>query len=130
MRSHSVLRWGRRLGLVGLTLAGAACASGGRGSVQPPAILIFSNESIDQAAVYAVVPGSEFRRIGTVIPGRTETLNVPSDMAIRGSLNIVARLLARSEVPQTGPVTIRPGERYQVRLTTDARSLSFLPADP
>jgi len=27
-------------------------------------------------------------------------------------------------------VTIRPGERYQVRLTTDARSLSFLPADP
>ena len=76
------------------------------------------------------MPGAEFRRIGTVIPGRTETLNIPSDMAIRGSLNIVARLLARNEVPQTGPVTIRPGERYQVRLTTDARSLSFLPAEP
>ena len=129
MRSHSVIRWGRRLALVGLTLAGAACASKGRGSVQPPATLVFSNESLDQAAVYVVVPGSEFRRIGTVIPGRTETLNIPSDMAIRGSLNIVARLLARNELPQTGPVTIVPGERYQVRLTSDARSLSFLPAD-
>ena len=128
MRSHSVLRWGRRLGLVGLTLAGAACASGGRGSVQPPAILIFSNESIDQAAVYAVVPGSEFRRIGTVIPGRTESLKIPSDMAIRGTLNFVARLIARGERPQTGPIFIHPGDRYEVRLTSDLRFLSFFPA--
>jgi len=128
MSSHSTGRRARRLGLVAATLVGTACASGGRGSGQPAATLVFSNESIDQAAVYVVAPGAEFRRIGTVIPGRTETLTVPSDLTIRGTLNIVARLLARNELPQTGPVTINPGDRYQVRLTTDARVLSFLPA--
>jgi hypothetical protein len=129
MSSRSVGRRGRRLGLVALTLASAACGSLGRGSGQPATTLIFSNESLDQAAVYVVAPGAEFRRIGTVIPGRTETLTIPADMAARaGSLNIVARLLARNELPQTGPVTIRPGDRYQVRLTPDAKVLSFLPA--
>ena len=131
MSRTSVSRWGRRVGLAaltGATLASTACGSAGRGSGQPPAVVIFSNESLDQAAVYVVAPGSEFRKIGTVIPGRTEALNIPGDLALRaGTLNIVARLLARNEVPQTGPVTIRPGERYQVRLTTDVRMLSFLP---
>ena len=93
------------------------------------ASLIFTNESLDQAAVYVIASGVEFRRIGTVIPGRTDTLTIPSDVVARaGTLNIVARLLARNEVPQTGPVTIRPGDLYQVRLTADARALSFLPA--
>src|SRR5215218_9529964 len=127
MSSHSVGRRARRLGFVALTLVGTACASGGRGSGQPLATLVFSNESLDQATVYVVAPGADFRRIGTVIPGRTETLTVPAEFTNRGTLNIVARLLARSDVPQTGPVTLRPGERYEVRLQGDGRVLSFLP---
>src|SRR5215218_11145188 len=115
MSSHSVGRRARRLGFVALTLVGTACASGGRGSGQPAATLVFSNESLDQAAVYVIAPGADFRRIGTVMPGRTETLTVPADLTNRGTLNIVARLLARNELPQTGPVTINPGDRYQVR---------------
>ena len=129
MSSRSVGRCGRRLGLVALMLASAACGSLGRGSGQPPARLIFTNESLDQASVYVIASGVEFRRIGTVIPGRTDTLTIPADVVARaGTLNIVARLLARNEVPQTGPVTIRAGDIYQVRLTADARALSFLPA--
>ena len=131
MRSGSVGRCGRRLGLGASILLSAACGSLGRGSgkPQPPASLIFTNESLDQAAVYVIASGVEFRRIGTVIPGRTDTLTIPSDVVARaGTLNIVARLLARNEVPQTGPVTIRAGDLYQVRLTADARVLSFLPA--
>ena len=129
MSSRSVARCGRRFALVSLMLAGTACGSVARGSGEPPAVLVFSNESLDQAAVYVVASGADFRRIGTVIPGRTETLSVPADVIARaGTVNIVARLLARNELPQTGPVTLRPGERYQVRLTTDARILSFLPA--
>ena len=100
-----------------------------RGSGEPPARIVFVNESIDQATVYAVAPGSEFRRIGTVIPGRSDTLTVPSDMVRRaGTLNIVARLLARSDMAQTGAVSMRPGELYEVRLAPNSRILSFLPA--
>ncbi|MDF2773365.1 MAG: hypothetical protein K0S86_2860, partial [Geminicoccaceae bacterium] len=91
-------------------------------------VIIFTNESLDQATVYVVAPGVDFRRLGTVIAGRTETLTVPQEFTLRGTVNIVARLLARSELPQTGSVSIRPGERYEVRLQFDAKLLSFLPA--
>lgn len=116
--------------LVGAVVAlGGACGPFNKGAGQPPTTIVFRNESIDQATVYVVAPGVEFRRIGTVIPGRTESLTVPTDMVARaGTLNIVARLLARPEVPQTGPVQLRAGERYEVRLSSDARILSFLPA--
>jgi len=109
--------------------AAAACGPLRRGPALAPAVIYFTNESLEQATVYLVGPGLDFRRIGTVFPGRTDTLTVPSDLATRGgSLNIVARLLARSELPQTGPISLRPGEQYQVRLPIDARLLSFLPA--
>ena len=120
----------RRFWPVALIMA-AACGSFARGSGEPETFLIFANESLDQATVYVVSPGVEFRRVGTVLAGRTDTLRVPRDLAARGgTLNIVARLLARPEVPQTGPVTILPGEMYQVRLSTDAKILSFLPTGP
>ena len=56
-------------------------------------------------------------------------LTVPAHLAQRGAtLNIVARLLARSERPQTGPILIHPGDTYEVRLTSDLLFLSFFPA--
>jgi hypothetical protein len=118
----------RRLTCTLTAVAAVACGPVRRGPAQPPAVIVFTNESLDQATVYVVAPGADFRRIGTVIPGRTEALTVPSEFANRGTVNIVARLLARSEVPQTGPVSLRPGERYEVKLLGDARILSFLPA--
>jgi len=109
MRSHSAARSGRRFGFVALTLASAACASAGHRSGQPAASLVFRNESPEHATVYVVAPGVERRRIGTVIPGQTETLTVPSDLAVRGaSLNVVAGLIARGERPQTLQQSRRP----------------------
>jgi hypothetical protein len=120
----------RRFAPVVLILAAvAACGPLRRGAGPPPAVIYFTNESLDQASVYLVGPGLDFRRIGTVFAGRTDTLTVPADLAARGAtLNIVARLLARSDVPQTGPVSIRPGEQYQARLPLNSRLISFLPA--
>ena len=114
----------------GVLLAVAAChrGFGGGGSGLEPALLFFTNESLDQANVYAVVPGVEARRIGTVMPGRTDTLSVPADLVQRGSLNIVARIFARSTVAQTGNVILQPGEEYTVKLPFDQKLLSFLPA--
>jgi hypothetical protein len=133
MNTCSLHRGLRRLAPVTLLIAAtAAAACGGvrRGPGPPPAVIYFTNESLDQASVYMVGPGLDFRRIGTVFAGRTDTLRVPADLAMRGgTLNIVARMLARSDLPQTGPISIRPGGQYQVRLPTSGRLLSFLPAD-
>jgi hypothetical protein len=110
------------------TVAGAACGPFHRGSGQPPALLYFTNESLDQADVYAALPGNQPIRIGTVLAGRTDTLTVPADMAARGgNVNILARLLARSTVPNSGPILIRPGDRLIVRLPVDQKMLVVLP---
>ena len=116
----------RRLAPAVLLAAAVGCGGLRRGN-PPPATIEFTNDALYQAAVYIVVPGAGARRIGTVFPGRTDTLLVPNDLSSRGVLvNIVARLI--DSAPQTGPVAIHPRGQYAVRLTTDSRILSFLPA--
>jgi hypothetical protein len=94
---RSISRSLRRLAPAVLIVA-AAVARGPlrRGAGQPPALLIFTNESLDQANVYAAAPGLGTRRIGTVMAGRTDMLAVPAELANRANLNIVARLPGRS----------------------------------
>jgi hypothetical protein len=112
--------------LIGLL---AACGSARRGSSVPPTDLLFTNESLYQADVYIVAQGLGTRRIGTVMSGRTATLRLPASVSTRGGVvNIVARLLARTGTVQTGPVSISPGERYEVRLPSGGAVMSFLPA--
>lgn len=103
----------------------------GAASTQAPALLYFTNESLDQADVFAVVSNGQAVRIGTVMPGRTDTLVVPRDIAARGSnVNVVARLFARSAAAQSGPVSIHPGDELQIRLPVDQKLLVVLPASP
>ena len=111
-----------------LAVLGAACGPL-RHNGPPPAQIIFVNESLDQADVYAISSSGAQTRIGTVMPGRTETLRVPPG-ALGGdySANIVARILANSRTPRTGPITLNPGDRMQVTLSADERILSALPA--
>ena len=106
----------------------AACGPFHRGSGQPPAYLYFTNESLDQADVFAATPGGLPIRIGTVFAGRTDTLRVPPDIASNGqNINIIARLLARSIRPSSGPIPIHPGDRLVVRLPSDQKLLVVLP---
>ena len=117
----------RGLGVAIALSVTAACGPLRNRPAQEQAILSFTNESVDQADVYAVV-GTQAIRIGTVLAGRTERLVVPPDIAFRGSnVNVVARLLAQSNRPQTGPITLRPGERLEIRLPMDQRALVVLP---
>ena len=94
-----------------------------------PTTIEFRNESLAQADVFVAASGSGARRIGTVFAGRTETLTVPREIAIRGSITVVARLLARSRVPSTGALAIGPGAHLSVRLPLDERMLYVLPAN-
>lgn len=93
-----------------------------------PTTLEFKNESLAQADVYVASSSSGARRIGTVFSGRTETLTVPREIAIHGTITVVARLLARSRAPSSGSIAISPGTRLSVRLPLDERALYILPA--
>jgi hypothetical protein len=97
-------------------------------SSNEPATIEFANESLTQADVFVASRGSGARRIGTVFAGRTETLTIPSELSNRGSVAIVARLLASNRAPSTGTIAIGPGAHLSVRLPMDERSLFVLPA--
>ena len=105
-----------------------ACGPFHRGG-PPDAAIIFHNDSIDQADVYAVGSGGDPIRIGTVFAGRTETLRVPSTATGATSrINVIARIFASGRVVSSGPFTIESGETMDVRLTSDEKMLAVLPA--
>lgn len=130
MRSHpNDRRPGRvRRAVLLLTCLGAAACGPFRQGSSASAALIFTNQALDQATVYVVGPGRDFRRLGTVFPGQTDTLTVPAEATIRGFVNIVARMAGSSEIRQTGPVSMSPGEAYQATLPGASNLISFLPA--
>jgi hypothetical protein len=116
------------VGLVLLLSAAAACGPKHRGPALPPAEVIFSNQALDQADVYAVSSSGGRMRIGTVMAGRTDTLRVPSSVTGgSGTVTIIARILARSITPSTGQVTLLPGNKLAVTLPPDERMLTVLP---
>ena len=116
-----------------VAVSAAACGGSNRPNTgymhEEPAVVYFSNESTEQAAVYAVA-GGEQRRIGTVFAGQLAKLRLPATMVARGSVNIFARLLARDELPQSGSISIRPGSAYEVTLLPDRRTMMVLPGAP
>jgi hypothetical protein len=107
----------------------AACGPFHRQSDASTPVIVFVNESIDQAVVYAVAPGGVGRaRIGTVLAGRTETLRIPRSVMSGGnSVDIVARTLASARVVRTGPITLSDGNRLQVTLPASENTLTVLP---
>jgi hypothetical protein len=123
----------RIFALLALAALPACHRSGTTSEIDPvaeePSTIEFRNESLAQADVYVMASSVGARRIGTVFAGRTETLTIPRDLAVRGSINVVARLLARSRTPSTGSIAISPGTRLSVRLPLDERSLYVLPAN-
>jgi hypothetical protein len=93
------------------------------------ATIVFVNQSLAQADVYAIGSGGgEAVRLGVVLPGSTSALRVRSDLLHRSPLNIVARLLAESTSPQSGPVSLVAGDRVQITLPSNGRTLQVLPA--
>ena len=94
-----------------------------------PSTIEFKNESLAQADVFVTSSTSGPRRIGTVFAGRTEMLTIPREIAGRGTVTVVARLLARSHTPTTGSLAISPGTHLAVRLPMDEKALYVLPAN-
>lgn len=128
MARHSALRGTRLLVLAAATLL-AACSRNQAG-VEPgnePAQIVFANESLVQADLFAVISGGgEARRLGTVMAGRTETLHLGADLALRGSVSLVARLLSGGTL-STGVVPIHPGDTLHIQLPINRSMLIYLP---
>jgi hypothetical protein len=114
--------------LVVLTaLAAIACGPLHLGSRERAAV-VFTNDSGEQADVYALVGSSETVRLGTVLSARTETLYLPTSITDQGGqTRIIVRLLARNAQRATGVLTLRATDQVKVRLTSDARSLVVTP---
>lgn len=118
------------LPLLVLFALASSCGRFHRGDdLDSQATIVFVNQSMDQADVFAVASSSESIRIGTVMPGQTATLTVPATFTNIGTVEIVARVLARSFAPRTGPVSLGAGNRYRVTLPVDERTLVLLPDD-
>ena len=131
---HDLRRGMRPLLIAALLVLPAACSRNRTqdqdvGINDGPATVVFSNESLNQADLFAVMPGVQARKLGTVMAGRTEELVVPADIVRRSqNLNFVVRMLSRSSTPGSGPVPLRAGDRLQIRLPMDAKTLFVAPA--
>jgi hypothetical protein len=114
---------------VGLFAACAPYHTGGSAAGDLGATIYFKNESFDQVAVYAVLSGVQKSRIGTVMAGRTDTLALsPSIVGSPSGLTILVRPLGRDFTAEIGPITINPGEAFDVALPPNQRMLVMLPA--
>ena len=110
--------------LSALTIAG--CGPFHRGA-QPEPEILFHNQSIDQADVYAMGPGGDPIRIGTVDGQKTNRLRVP-DVGASDRVNIIARVFPSSRIVASGPFTLVPGGVMDVTLPLDENTLGVLPA--
>jgi hypothetical protein len=125
----AVRRLAYRLALAGaltVVACGRNTAYGPADSAPDPALIIFTNESLLHADLFAVVSGVQSRRLGTVFPGQTESLTLPGDLTLRGNLSLVARLLG-GELVGSGTLGLRPGDTVRVVLPLERRLLSVLP---
>jgi len=127
MRSFSNTRLRLMAVAVGLGVSvGCGGFRGGEAAGDLAARLYFSNESLDETAVYAI-SGVQQIRIGTVMAGRTDTLVVPPALLGNGTIRLVARPLGRSRAPQSGPVPLHAGDELSVRLPLSQNTLIVLP---
>lgn len=118
----------RRTALAIALVASAGCGPFHRGA-DLEGVVVFHNQSIDQADVYALSPGGDPMRIGTVFAGKTELLHV--NQSITGGanrVNVIARIFPGGGVVSTGPFSLGPGESMDVTLSSDERVLSVLPS--
>jgi hypothetical protein len=106
-----------------------ACATGAAKAPAPERSTIeFQNETLEPADVFVLSGGGSSTRLGTVMPGRTDTITVPHSIMVRATnVSVVARLRRLSRVVSSGSLVLHPGEQLSLRLPVDARMIIVLP---
>jgi hypothetical protein len=117
------------IALAAATFSLAACGPFRHGASQPEAVVVFHNQSPDQADVFALGSGGDPIRIGTVFGGKTESLRVPETVTGGANrVNVIARVFPTGRVVSTGPFSVGPGGSMDVTLTSDEKMMSVLPS--
>ncbi len=111
-------------------LVASGCSSAIQGGVDNAPVVIFSNQSLDATTVYAARPGGDPRRLTSVMPGRTETLTLPADIASASTVTILAGSASGTIAASTGMISVSPGTRLAITLNPTGNALSVLPAGP
>jgi hypothetical protein len=112
--------------LAAVTMAG--CGPFHRGGQQDSQIL-FHNQSIDQADVYAIGAGGDPIHIGTVFGQKTDRLTVPFSVSgASDRVNIIARVFPSSRIVASGPINLIPGGVMDVTMPSEENMLAVLPA--
>jgi len=123
---RSIVRLAIASSFTALTIAG--CGPFRRGG-PPDAVVVFHNQSTDQADVYALGSGGDPVRIGTVFGGRSETLRVPGSVTGGANrINVIARMFPTGRVVGSGAFELAPGESMDLTLSGDERVLAALPS--
>jgi hypothetical protein len=114
--------------LAAVAVSAAACGPFHRGSGPPDPVVLFKNDSPDQADVYALGSGGEPIRIGTVFGAQSELLRVPTSVTGGANrVNIIARIFPSGRAVVSGPFSLAPGDTMNVTLPSDEKLLSVLP---
>jgi len=105
----------------------STAAANAAANAKLPVTIEFDNQAWEMATVYAVPDHGLPVRLGDVTPGSTARLVIPRNVVSNiTTLNLVATRLARRGAVGSGPVTVSPGDTFNVSLSSNGL-VSVLP---
>ena len=85
--------------------------------------MVFSNETMERAAVFVGMEGESARRVGVVLGGETATLRVPKRFYANGRMSVWSELRGSPRTPWLDLRDLRPDEELRVRLPRNGPQL-------
>ena len=85
--------------------------------------MVFSNETMERAAVFVGIQGESARRVGAVLGGATTTLRVPRRFYENGHMYVWAQLRNSPRAPWLELRDLRPDEELRLRLPRNGPQL-------
>jgi hypothetical protein len=90
--------------------------------------ILLVNEGLDPADVYAAPLGSSGVLVGSILPQRSQTMEIPSVVTRQSStITVTAVVNNKQTSATTGPITLASGTVTRLTLSSDGRSLHKVP---
>lgn len=104
-----------------------AATTGGAAEV----LIIFRNESLNQADVFVVGSASDMARVGSVYGNHTDTISFDlRSVSGSGTLSMLARVRQTGRAARSGPVALHRGDILRVTLPMSETMLNALVIRP
>jgi hypothetical protein len=90
--------------------------------------ILIVNEGLDPADVYAAPLGSSGVLVGSILPQRSQTMEIPSVVTRQSStITVTAVVTNKQTSATTGPINLPSGTVTRLTLSSDGRSLHKVP---